>query len=285
MIEASRAARHVAGQLADLLTAALGRRLVVRAARFVLHRARLDVPNDLHRNGERLVQRLVLESAPVGTIVVFDVGANVGQWTEALLTAAGRVGLQDLQIHAFEPSAYTCDRLAKRLGGTSVVLNRLGLSEHAGEAILHIRHPGAGVNSLHASTSGHAEVKTEQIPLSTVDHYCTDRGIDRVHMLKVDTEGHDLSVIRGARSMLTEHRIAVVQFEYNHRWIFARAYLRDAFQEFEPLGYRLGKVTPRGVEFYDGWDPELETFVEGNYLACLPNLVPALRPITWWKAE
>jgi hypothetical protein len=37
-----------------------------------------------------------------------------------------------------------------------------------------------------------------------------------------------------------------------------------------PLGYSLGKLTPRGVEFYPGWDAELETFVEGNYVACVP---------------
>lgn len=58
------------------------------------------------------------------------------------------------------------------------------------------------------------------------------------------------------------------QFQYNHRWIHARAFLLDAFELLTPLGYRLGKLTPFGVEFYPHWDPELETFVEGNYIAC-----------------
>lgn len=285
MIGTQHATRRLAGQLVDLLTTVLGRRVVVRAARFALNRARLDVPNDPGHNGERLIQRLALEGAPTGTVVAFDVGANVGEWTEALLESARQVRTPDLQIHAFEPSAYTYNRLTERLNGTSVLRNRLGLSDHEGEATLHIRHPGAGVNSLHATSTGVVDEGTERVQLTTIDRYCTNHGIVHVHLLKVDTEGHDLSVIRGARSMLTLHRVSVLQFEYNHRWIFARVYLRDAFLELQPLGYRLGKVTPRGVEFYDGWDPELETFVEGNYLACLPNMVPALRPITWWKTE
>jgi hypothetical protein len=32
------------------------------------------------------------------------------------------------------------------------------------------------------------------------------------------------------------------------------------------LGYRVGKVTPRGIEFYEAWHPELESFKEGNYV-------------------
>jgi hypothetical protein len=36
-----------------------------------------------------------------------------------------------------------------------------------------------------------------------------------------------------------------------------------------PLGYSIGKLTSHGVEFYEKWDWELETFREGNYIACL----------------
>ena len=68
--------------------------------------------------------------------------------------------------------------------------------------------------------------------------------------MKIDTEGHDLTVLRGARTLLADHRVAVVQFEYNHRWVFARAFLRDAFDFLASLGYLVGKLTPKGVEFY-----------------------------------
>ena len=68
----------------------------------------------------------------------------------------------------------------------------------------------------------------------------------RFALVKIDTEGHDLTVLRGARAMLAEHRIAVVQFEYNHRWVFARAFLRDAFEFLADLGYRGRQAHPEG---------------------------------------
>ena len=42
------------------------------------------------------------------------------------------------------------------------------------------------------------------------------------------------------------------------------------FELVQPIGYKLGKVTPKGIEFYEAWDPELETYREGNYVACRP---------------
>ena len=70
----------------------------------------------------------------------------------------------------------------------------------------------------------------------------------------------------------------------SHRWILGRFYLRHAFEFLLALGYRVGKVTPRGVEFYPGWDADLETFVEGNYLACDPEVAWELPAVTWWKS-
>ena len=63
-----------------------------------------------------------------------------------------------------------------------------------------------------------------------------------------------------------------------------RAFLRDAFDHLTGLGYGVGKLTPKGVEFYPGWEPELETFVEGNYVACSPAAAHSLPAVRWWKA-
>jgi hypothetical protein len=84
--------------------------------------------------------------------------------------------------------------------------------------------------------------------------------------------------------LFAERRISVAQFEYNHRWVYARFFLRDAFDLLEPLGYRLGKLTPVGVEFYPRWDADLETFVEGNYIACEQGVAERLPSVAWWKS-
>jgi FkbM family methyltransferase len=278
--------RRVAATGTDLACRAVGRRGVVRAARFVLYRARLDIPNDLCTNGESSLQRWILELLPAGQdFQVFDVGANVGRWSAAMLAAARQAGrLDDLDLYAFEPSSYTFALLSEALSGQPVSLLRVALCERSGSAALHVVQPGAGINSLHAPTREHIGVTTEEVATTTLDACAENAGLDQIALVKIDTEGHDLSVLRGARRLFEEHRILAAQFEYNHRWIAARSFLRDAFELLTPLGYRLGKLTPRGVEFYPGWDAELETFVEGNYVACLPPVAERLPSVAWWKS-
>jgi FkbM family methyltransferase len=270
----------------DLACHAVGRRSVVRAARLVLYRARLDVPNDLRTNGETFLQGWVVALAPIGsTVCVIDVGANIGRWSEAMIGAAQRAGrLDDLDLHAFEPSSYTFSRLQLALGGQPVALHRAALGDQCGVATLHVAAPGAGTNSLHRPSGAVDRVPTEEVRTMTLEDFVELTGLDHITLVKIDTEGHDLAVLRGARALLVQRRISVVQFEYNHRWVYSRSFLRDAFDLFGPFGYRLGKLTPLGVEFYPGWDQDLETFVEGNYVACSPEIVGRQPSVTGWKS-
>ena len=269
----------------DLACAGLGRDTVIRAARFVLWRARLDGRNDPAVNGEPQLQRWIIGLSPHGQpVTVVDVGANVGQWSAAMLGAARQAGrLGDLDLHAFEPSSYTFARLTAALSGQPATLRRIALSDRSGSAVLHVVAPGAGTNSLHPSHDTMASQSAETVTTTTLDAYAQLSGIGEFTLVKVDAEGHDMAILRGAASLFSRHRISVAQFEYNQRWIYSRSFLRDVFDFLKPLGYRLGKVTPRGVEFYPAWDPDLETFVEGNYVACLPAVAQRLPSVSWWK--
>jgi hypothetical protein len=140
-----------------------------------------------------------------------------------------------------------------------------------------------GINSLHPRAEGSA--KQETVNLNTADQYCQEMGIQHVHLMKIDAEGHDFAVLEGARTMLEKRAIGVVQFEYNALWIESRHYLKDAFAMLQPLGYSLGKVTPGGIEFYPAYHFELESFCEGNYLACREEWVPRFPQVKWWKTE
>lgn len=278
---------RAAANATDLACRLVGRRNMVRAARFVLHRARLDIPNDLRSNGESSLQRWILELSPTDReIHVLDVGANVGRWSSAMLFAAQRAGrLDDLRLHIFEPSSYTFALLSEALDGQPVSLHCAALSNQCGSADLYVIAPGAGTNSLHMAAGPGSSGRIENVATITMDSYIDRAGVDHVTLVKIDAEGHDLAVLRGARGLFAEKRISVAQFEYNHRWVYAHAFLRDAFELLEPLGYRLGKLTPRGVEFYPGWDFELEKFVEGNYIACVSEVADQLPSIIWWKSN
>ncbi|MFB9236887.1 FkbM family methyltransferase [Plantactinospora siamensis] len=277
---------HRAAALAvDTLCGVVGRRQAVRAARFALRRARLDLPNSPYLNGEYALQRWMLRTAaPDQPFTAFDVGANIGEWSLALLRQAAQAGRSEPpRIHAFEPAGATFAMLCQRVP-PEVRSNRLALSDDAGERPMFIVGPGAGRNSLHPTDGLAAVTATERVATGTIDEYVRTAGVERIDLLKIDTEGHDFAVLSGAGGCLAAQRISVVQFEYNHRWVYPRRFLKDVFDLAQPHGYRVGKLTPRGVEGYPGWDPDLETFIEGNYVLCTEEAAERLPRVAWWKS-
>jgi FkbM family methyltransferase len=270
----------------DLACGAVGRFQVVRASLFILNRARRDIPNNVKNDGELSLQRWVLNASPHREqIHVVDVGANVGEWSGAMILAARQANRYDnLDLHAFEPSLYTFARLSGELRNQHVTLNQLAISDQPGQSVLHVIAPGAGMNSLHRSHDTPDSTVTETVTMTTLDEYADQTGLKQISLLKIDTEGNDMAVLRGARKLLASQRVSVIQFEYNRWWVYARSFLRDAFDLVQPLGYRIGKLTPWGVEFYPGWHSDLETFIQGNYVAVAPDASEWLPAVEWWKS-
>lgn len=132
--------------------------------------------------------------------VVLDVGANMGYYT---LLAAQGVG-EEGEVHSFEPVERTFERLSYnvRLNGLrNVRLNRLVVSDSPGEMVVHVApESNIGMSSLAVPACG--STRTEQVRALTVNDYCADHRIDRVDLLKIDTEGAELQVLRGASEVL-----------------------------------------------------------------------------------
>ena len=105
--------------------------------------------------------------------------------------------------------------------------------------------PGAGTNSLYELTGLRSAIATEEVTTTTLDAYTDHAGLGLLTLVKVDTEGHDLSVLRGAQKLFAEKRILAAQFEYNNRWIASRSFLRDAFELLIPSAIAWVKLTPK----------------------------------------
>ena len=197
---------------------------------------------------------------------LFDVGANVGDWSSALLANCRSRQYQLFELHVFEPVPSTASVLRKRLDGHECIHYEVSaLSSAEGPDVMYLTGETAGTNSLHSGGEGSS---SSLIPINkvTASQFCSSKGIDTIHLLKSDTEGHDMEVMIGALPLLKAGRIAVLQFEYNHRWIFSRHYLKDVFDMIEGLSYRVGKICPDHIEVYDKWYPEHERFFESNYV-------------------
>jgi FkbM family methyltransferase len=270
--------------IANSLSHLLGRRNVVRLGRFLSNEGRLDAGNLLTSNGEQFVQSCLHRLAPPATAaIVLDIGANVGRWSRSLLLECGS-SESPFVVHAFEAWGGTYRTLVDNLKqwglADRVLAHPLAISSKDGEQTFFSVGDNQGRNSLYAH-NGETEV-AQSVPCRTLDCWCREQGIDGIFFVKIDTEGHDYEVLIGAKGLLTDGRIEMIQFEYNHRWIAARRFLLDAFELLLPLGYTIGKITPKGIEFYQSWHFELETFREGNYLAVQPAYRTAFPVIEWW---
>lgn len=184
------------------------------------------------------------------------------------------------RLEAFEPVPDTIRRLEATIGaagsGAFTRINRMALSDRAGRVAMTIMSETGGTNSLHQDGWG-GSGRAIEIETQTLDAYCAANGIAHVHLAKCDTEGHDLSVLRGARGMLAAGAIDAFQFEYNHRWIYNRAFLRDVFELTAGLPYVLGRIRPAAIELLPAWHPELDRFFEANYLLIHERVRPAFR--------
>jgi len=234
---------------------------------------------DCRRSGEAAVLAALLQQSCAPKLV-FDIGANLGEWTSLLLETA-RESRKQIEVHAFEPCSGTYQQLAGRIraaGWCNVRAVPLACSSRSGKATMSVYAVGAGTNSI-VEKIDHESASREEVDVTSIDDYCAANGIGHVDFIKIDTEGNDFEVLLGTRGLLETGKVELVQFEYNWRWIGARRFLRDAFALLQPRGYAIGKITPGGVEFYAHWCPELESYREGNYIACKKDGLAALSPL------
>ena len=184
-------------------TSAVLRKLVWRIGRKMYTYARGDGSNDPRINGEYWLLEHVLKASP-GPHFLLDVGANKGDWTAQALGFAHPSN--EVHVHAFEPSLATRSMLVARFLGTpGVTVQPYALSETEGKATFYSNEDGAGTNSLSPSSGSNAEV----VKLITIDRFLQQSGIEIVSMVKIDTEGFDLLVLRGAEKSLHDGRIGL----------------------------------------------------------------------------
>ncbi|MDQ6799923.1 MAG: FkbM family methyltransferase [Acidobacteriota bacterium] len=197
-------------------------------------------------------------------MVVFDVGANIGDYATLVHeTFDGRA-----DIHCFEPSAATFDRLQERCS-TIARVNRFGLSDMQGRMTLYTNDDRSGLSSLYDRKLDHIDLKlapSETVALRTVDDYCRDEKIVRIDLLKMDVEGHELAVLKGARALLDRDAIDCIQFEFGGCNIDSRTYFRDFCDVLQPR-FRIYRILANGLWPIAHYAETLETFATTNYLA------------------
>lgn len=243
----------------------LGRSLAWRLGRSLYMQSRGEVENAIQHNGEAQLVRTVVSALAKTkpTISLWDVGGNLGEWSQVAVEAAATSGVA-MRLDIFEPAPAAFEGLVARfVSNDGVNVHPIALSDAQGTGKMAILAPTAGTNSLVASDSQASNLIDVQ--LSTGTAMMDQIGLSHIDLIKIDAEGFDFAILQGMRRKLKTASISIVQFEYNHRWIAQSASLYGVFELVDGLPYKVGRVTQAGIELYPHWNAEMDRYFESNY--------------------
>jgi len=203
--------------------------------------------------------------------VVFDVGANAGDWTQEVLNQG-----PDVEIHLFEPIPNVYQKLlqnlAEKIPSGKVMPLNLALGQK--QEIKTFYH----YEDLSVLSTFYRRVEVEKqgnfnppksfpVVTTTIDIYCQQQEIKRINFLKIDVEGGELDVLYGAKHFLETGRIDYLQFEYGGTYLDSQKTLKEAFEYLQKFRYSIFKILPNGLEYKPSFVPEYEDFEYSNFLA------------------
>lgn len=140
---------------------------------------------------------------------ILDIGANLGVFSLALSQRN-----KAHQFYAIEPGPTTFSSLEKNIkrnNRKNIIYSRCAITDHDGEARFIVRENARANASI--AREGSKDVNTVAVPCYTLDSYCRQFEIERIAMLKVDVEGFEALVFRGAGRVLKHMRPPVIYFE------------------------------------------------------------------------
>lgn len=139
--------------------------------------------------------------------IVIEVGANVGAHTLVMSRIVGRTG----RVYAFEPTDFAMLKLKRNVELNKEFSENITLLQNIvtnGELSL----PRIGIRSSWKLDSESSSVYAEECSFSepvSIDYFIDEYGIDKLSLIKIDTDGYDLKVLQGAQSALSVFRPVV----------------------------------------------------------------------------
>jgi FkbM family methyltransferase len=177
--------------------------------------------------------------------VILDVGAYHGEYAKIV-----RRYSPTAVIYCFEPHPRSFHALQQVAHDYAFKALPLACGERNGPAHLFdlAAEDGSKVASLYQETlqvSGRVPLTAHNTRVVTIDQFAKGRGIDEVQLLKIDAEGAELDVLKGAKTLIEEGRVKAIQFEIGGTNVVREVWMRDFYRVLP--GYSFYRLLPRGL--------------------------------------
>ena len=246
----------------ELMFSLLPFRFVMKLVRVLLSSQGFGSGARVRTSGELKAARFFLGDDIQKPITIFDVGANRGEYTSAILAL-----YPSSRVFSFEPSRETFRLLEVELAAMSQVFKlNYGLGVKSQSQLLYKEGQYARIASLTPLDVIDPDY-TEKVIIRTLDEVVSEYSISEIDLLKIDVEGHELDVIKGAQNTLSLRKIKFLQFELGGASIETNTTLKDIYDVLSKYDYRLYLISRRGIVPLDTYDYQFEQYSTTNFFA------------------
>lgn len=202
----------------------------------------LNYKNDRQSGEANFIKHQV---SNIKTGVIFDVGANVGAYSKLIKKLN-----QHIEIFAFEPHPTTYQKLVSNVKIYGVNTYNVGVGSIEGTLKLYdyANDDGSEHASLYKNVIEkihHGESVCHEVKIISLDAFAIEHKINSVSLLKIDTEGHELEVLKGFEAYIKANKIDMIHFEFNEMNIASGVCFKD-FWDILP-NYNFFRMLPDGL--------------------------------------
>jgi FkbM family methyltransferase len=233
--------------LVNLYIFLLSRKSLIKLNQYLFHLSLrgigvLNYENDRISGEDSFIKRMAII---LQDQVVVDIGANIGDYSNIVASIA-----PSAKIYAFEPHPITFCTLSKNAKQHNYSSFNSACSDVSGVLKLYDYSDAEGsehaslhqnvIEEIHQSTS-----KSWEVAVTTLDTFIEANNIQNVRLLKIDTEGSELAVMKGAQKAITNKMIDVIHFEFNSMNVISKVFFKDIHDLLR--GYYFYRMLPNSL--------------------------------------
>lgn len=194
--------------------------------------------------------------------VVFDVGCHHGEWSAEVNKL-----FPNATIHAFDPQEECCKEIKGKLSSINTHRTSVGSDTWPKEFFVYKDHKLNGCSGFYLRGAIGCEADIHVVQCTTLDKFCEENKINRIDLLKIDVEGAEFEVLKGAFNLLVSGRIKAIKFEYGGTFKDSGFTLAETYQYLRSHGFQIFKGDFNGFFHVKNWFDFWEDYNRSDFFA------------------